>query len=154
MKFGKKLPAITAATATAAITAAITEATRPPFLRPSLVYREITTVEIRAVQGLDRSLRFFGVSHFDEAKTAGSAGKLVRDHPGRLDGPVRREQLFELFVGGRIRQPTNVYFTAHALSLSRIFYGLFPENLITAGSRTWKASHALVGLSAWHRIAR
>jgi hypothetical protein len=29
-----------------------------------------------------------------------------------------------------------------------------PENLITAGSRTWKARHALVGLSAWHRIAR
>jgi hypothetical protein len=29
-----------------------------------------------------------------------------------------------------------------------------PESLITAGSRTWNARHALVGLSARHRIAR
>src|SRR5204863_9386068 len=112
-------PAPTAPPATA-FTAPITETAGPPFLRPRFVPREITPVQIRAVQCLDRFLRLLGIRHFDEAEAAGTAGKLMGNHPGRLNSPVRREDFLKLRIGGRIRQSTHVNFTAHVLSFMRM----------------------------------
>jgi hypothetical protein len=113
----QKLPAITAAATAAAITATVAETARPSFLGSGFVHGQVTAVEIRAVQSLNRSLRFLGVSHFDKAKTTGTTGKFIRDHAGRFNRPVRRKKFLQLRVGSRVRQPTNVNFTAHVLSL-------------------------------------
>jgi hypothetical protein len=113
-------PAATTTAATATITATITEAAAgASFLRPSFVHREVTSIEIRAVQRLNSFLGFVGIRHFDETKAAGTAGKLIGNHPRGFNLPVRREDLLKLRIGGRVRQATNINFTTHVLSLSR-----------------------------------
>jgi hypothetical protein len=114
-------PAATTTTAaTATITATITEAAAgASFLRPSFVHGEVTSIEIRAVQRLNSFLGFVGIRHFDETKAAGTAGKLIGNHPRGFNLPVRREDLLKLRIGGRVRQATNINFTTHVLSLSR-----------------------------------
>jgi hypothetical protein len=113
-------PATTTTAATATITATITEAAAgASFLRPSFVHGEVTSIEIRAVQRLNSFLGFVGIRHFDETKAAGTAGKLIGNHPRGFNLPVRREDLLKLRIGGRVRQATNINFTTHVLSLSR-----------------------------------
>src|SRR6202142_1273516 len=64
------------ATATAATEAAATTAAALGF-RPSLVDIERTAIEIRTVEGRNRAVRFGGVRHFDERKSARAAGVAV-----------------------------------------------------------------------------
>src|SRR5262249_2205895 len=100
------LPAIASAAAHAAATAAAiaaaahtaahaATAARPSLLRPRLIDDERATVELRAVQSVDRLLGFLPRVHLDEAETPRLAGKLVRDHPRRLYAAVLGEDLFE-----------------------------------------------------------
>jgi hypothetical protein len=63
------------ATATAATEAAATAAALG--FRPSLVDIERTAIEIRTIEGRNRAVRFGGVRHFDERKTARTAGVTV-----------------------------------------------------------------------------
>ena len=57
------------ATATAATEAAATTAAALGF-RPSLIDIERTAIEICTIEGRNRAVRFCGVRHFDERKTA------------------------------------------------------------------------------------
>src|ERR1017187_4417438 len=70
--------ATTAGTATATPTteAAATTAAALGF-RPSLVNIERTAIEISTIEGRNGAVRFGGVRHFDERKSAGAAGVAV-----------------------------------------------------------------------------
>ena len=83
-----------APTATATFTAAIAEAAAGTLLlRAGFINRQVTTVEIGAIESLNRFLGLFVGSHLDKAKTAGTAGKLVRDHASRLNRPVGGKEI-------------------------------------------------------------
>src|SRR3990172_7509436 len=73
-----KLPAITPATAAPAIAAE----PRPFLLRPGLIDGEVAPVKLSSVQSLDRFLSLCTGTHLDEAKTLGSTGKFIGNHPG------------------------------------------------------------------------
>src|SRR5919106_848715 len=125
------LPAITTAAATASFTTAVAEAARSSLLRPRFVHRQVTAVEIRAVESLDGFLGLLGGSHLDETKTARATRELIGDHASRFNGSVHRKDFLELRISGRIWQTTNIDFTAHVLSLLRNVMVFAPENLIT-----------------------
>src|ERR1035441_1444796 len=69
-------PTVGTATATPTTEAAATTAAALGF-RPSLVDIECTAIEISTVEGRNGAVRFSGVRHFDERKSAGAAGVAV-----------------------------------------------------------------------------
>lgn len=97
-----KLPAVPAVVPTSA--AAIIA----PRHRLGLIYGQRTALELRSVQGFDRSLSLTPGPHFDKTKPAGLARELVRDHNRGLHGPVCREYILQLSVGNRIRQTADL----------------------------------------------
>ena len=51
------------------------------------------------IQCFNTFLRFIGIRHFDESKAAGTAGKLIGDHPRRFNLPMSRKDFLKLRVG-------------------------------------------------------
>jgi hypothetical protein len=92
------LPAVFAAVAAVSAAAAATESA--VLFGTRFVDFELPSVEITAVQGLDRPVGFGPVGHFDEAEPPGAAGVAVRDDANAFDGPVLRKQRPDRVFGG------------------------------------------------------
>src|SRR6185503_2638160 len=114
------LPAIASATAAAAVAAATTTATAAAAtrrLRLGLVDLDLTTVERRAVQLLDRGLRFGIARHLDEAEAFALTRLAVADDRNRIDRAAFAERLADALLTGRIRKVADVKFSAHGYLL-------------------------------------
>src|SRR5262249_50311968 len=106
--------AVATATAVAAAVATTAAATRR--LRLRFADLDLTAVERRTVQRLDRRLRFAVGRHLDEAEAFALARVAVRDEVDRLDGAVRAERGAHRGVSRRIRKIADVEFSAHVPS--------------------------------------
>ena len=78
------------------------------FFRSRLIYHEISTLEVCAIERLDGLLRFLSASHFHKPKAPGSSGITIRDHIGGLDGSMLGKQFLQFEVRRLIGQVPNV----------------------------------------------
>ena len=84
-------------------------------LRTGFVDGDRSTVDLGAVQGLDRGPTFLVVVHRDESEAAGTARLAISDDGHFVDPAVRSKLLHERVLGGGIRQVTHVQL--HLISL-------------------------------------
>jgi hypothetical protein len=92
---------VTATASAAAITTTTAAATRARtiFAGTRFIYGQRATVNIFAVQGLDRCIgTFFGV-HGDEREAPGASAEFVHDHIDFGHGTVSGEEILELVFG-------------------------------------------------------
>ena len=68
------------------------------------------TVEFMAVQRVDRGLCLSGIGHRDEAKPLAATGHAIGYNANSGNFAVCRERRLETFVGGRVREVTNIDF--------------------------------------------
>src|SRR5262249_17254350 len=83
------------------------------FSGSGLVDGECSPVDLPAVQGVQGRLGLLARVQLDEAEGLGAARVPVLDDLGRLDGAVRRKQVFQIAVGHAIRQVADVQLLSH-----------------------------------------
>ena len=99
--------AISSATATATARAG------PVLSRARFVDRESATIELFAMQRLDRGVSAFLGFHGDESETAGPAAEPIHNQIHFQDGAVLGEHVLELVFGGVEREISDKQFSAH-----------------------------------------
>jgi hypothetical protein len=109
---------LVATTATAAAivapTATKTAAAAGTFLAgASFIHGQSAVIEAEAVKAFDRFLGSFLGRHFDKAKPLGAASVAVGDEANFLNFSGLLEQRANRFLGGVVRQITNVQFLRH-----------------------------------------
>src|ERR1700690_2043047 len=110
-------PAAPAAVTTAAAPAATTTAATRALLR--LVDVDGATVDVTAVELLDRVRGFLVRAHLDEGEAAGAARLAVHDHLGVGDGAELPEELAKAHLGRVVRKVSNIEASTH-LRFSRV----------------------------------
>src|SRR5262245_44446189 len=98
--------------------AAVTSAAAALGLGASLVDGEVSATNRRPVEGGDRVLRLLVRTHFDEAKSARAAGRLIAHDVHRLHGPGPREQLLQLVFTDFVRQVADIQLPTHGMTSS------------------------------------
>ena len=96
---------------------------------PGDVDREITSVQGRAVQGVDRLLRLFRRAHGDEAKPARLTAHAVHHQVGFDDCSVGRKCVLQVVFGGVEGKISNKQFIAQVIwycPTYAVFTRLFP----------------------------
>jgi len=97
--------------ASAAVTTTATTATASTALglRPRFVHNQIASPEILTVHGIDRAIRFFVISDFDEGKTARLSCETVTNQINcrGIDTSLRKKLVQAVFRRGK-RKITNV----------------------------------------------
>jgi hypothetical protein len=83
-----------------------------------LVDGEVTTIDIAAVERVDRFGSLVGGSHLDEPEAAGAAGVTIVDDLSLGDLAVLREELLEIGRGSVEREITHVDVAGHCCSLA------------------------------------
>jgi hypothetical protein len=102
-----------AATGTTAAAAATTAATAATSLR--FLHGDLTSLNVTAVELLDRALCFSLARHLDETEPARPAGLAVHDHLRLGDLSDLREQIAQIELGHAVRQIPNVESAAHGI---------------------------------------
>jgi hypothetical protein len=100
-----------AESAAAAATTAATAATTAAILR--LFHRDLTSLDVAAVDLLDRLARFVFGRHLDEAEAARTTRLTVRDDLRVRYGAKAAEEVAQVQLGDRVRQITNVESRSH-----------------------------------------
>jgi hypothetical protein len=70
------------------------------FHRLGFVDREVATVVVLAVKGVNGALAFFGAAHGDESETAGTVRFAIHDEVGFSDSTMLGKKLVEVLFGG------------------------------------------------------
>jgi len=84
------------------------------FIRTSLlprlgdVHGECAAAHVRAVEALHGGVGLELIWHLDKAKAAAAAGLAVEDNLNALNPSERREERFELGIGGGVRKIADV----------------------------------------------
>src|SRR5205823_1676207 len=105
--------ASTAATTTVAAATTAAAATAALFAGTGFIDGEGPAIVLLSVEGLDGSLGFVVVRHFDEAKALGPAGVAIVDDLGRGDLAVLAEQLLEFRAIDLVAQVPDIQFLTH-----------------------------------------
>jgi hypothetical protein len=121
LKSAYKLTAVfattTAATATAIATATVATTAAAAggafFTGTGFIDREVTAVNVLAIQSLDRGFRRFLGFHGDKAEAAGAAAEFVHDQIHAGHGTVGGEKILKLVLSGVVGQVSDVQFRTH-----------------------------------------
>lgn len=100
--------AVVTTTATVAATETTAAARRTLFTRTCLVYADVTTTNIFAVEGIDSSVRFIVVRHFYKAEAFATVRHLVGYNLARRYFAVRFKELLEVCFRCTPAEVTNV----------------------------------------------
>jgi hypothetical protein len=68
-------------------------------LRPRLTDNDVSSLEVRAVEGSRRSFGFLIGTHFNETEPLGSAAEFISDDPSTHHGTVLSKVLLEPLFG-------------------------------------------------------
>jgi hypothetical protein len=104
-----------AVTATATAAAAITATAAAISARARFIHRQISAIEILAVELLDRRRCFFRRGHFDETKAARTTGHAVFDDLSRFHIARLREVIAQIVASRLEREISYVKFCSHFL---------------------------------------
>jgi hypothetical protein len=97
-----RLASLTTETAAAATRASAAAAALP--LGTGFIHIQCTSFEIRAVQGSDSPVGFFGVAHLDKRKATRAAGITIRNQIDTIDGSITLENRANRRIGsGKIQ---------------------------------------------------
>ena len=103
----------TTVSATAAGTTTAAATTTAALLRAGLVYRQVTALEILAVERGDGSLRLLIAAHLDEAEALGTPGIAIGDHLRRHHRAVRGKHLLQVALVHVVAQVADVKLLTH-----------------------------------------